>query len=107
MLWRMNGTRLAALAVFGLVVAAACTAKQTNGQECLKNADCESDRCIQYVCVDPNANRVPSTTDSGTPAADAGADVAADTAAPADTGTPDTGTAADTEPETSADTGSD
>ena len=106
MLWHMNRTRLAALAVFGLVVAAACTAKQTNGQECLKNADCESDRCIQYVCIDPNANRVPSTTtDSGT-ASDAGAD-AADTAAPVDSGAPDTGTAADTEPETPADTGSD
>lgn len=104
MLWHMNRTRVAAVAVFGLVIAAACTAKQNNGDECLKNADCESDRCVQYVCVDPAGQRAPSTpTDTGV-ATDGGADTA-DTAPPADTGT-DTG-AADTAAETTADASSD
>lgn len=94
----MNRTRWSALAVLGFVaVAAACTSKASNGEECLKNADCESDRCVQYVCVDPNSSRAP-LGDSGAAetAADAAPEAAPDTAMPpADTGT-DTGTAADT-----------
>jgi hypothetical protein len=104
MLAAMNRSRLTTwggVALLALVVvAAACTAKQQNGEECLKNFDCESDRCIQYICVDPNASRAPTTvTDSG----------AADTA-PADTGPADTGMASESggdAAETSAETATD
>ena len=107
MLRRMKRTRLTAVALLALGAAiwGACTAKQQNGQECLKNADCDSDRCIQYLCVDPNASRpTGGVTDSGT-VVDTGAvvdapkdsapDAPADTGA-ADTGPPDTGAAMDT-----------
>jgi hypothetical protein len=102
MLGRMNRTRLAALAVLGFTLAAACTSKLNNGEECLKNADCESDRCIQYVCVEPTALHVP------TPVADTG--VAAETAV--ETGTDagvDSGkdAAAEVAAETSSDTSAD
>jgi len=91
----MNRTRWSALAVLGFVaVAAACTSKASNGEECLKNADCESDRCVQYVCVDPNSSRAPAGDSGAADAADAAPDAAPDTA-PVDTGA-DTGTAADT-----------
>ncbi len=106
MLRRMIRTRLTAVTLLALGVAiwAACAAKQQNGQECLKNGDCESDRCIQYVCTDPNASRPVTTTatDTGTPVVDTGTDgVAADTA-PADAGA-DTMMAAETAADTSGD----
>jgi hypothetical protein len=107
MLRRMKRTRTAALAALGLmiVVAAACASKQNNGEECLKNADCESERCVAHVCVDPVAAQVPSSSDTGV-AAESGSD-AADSGggvdAPKDTNPAD---AADAGPETS-DTGAD
>lgn len=97
----MVRSRLIAVALlgFGVVLGAACAAKQQNGQECLRSDDCESGRCVQYVCIDPNASRSAPSTDSGTAVetgGDAGGDAGAvDTGAP-DTGAPDTGTAADT-----------
>ena len=102
MLRRMNRTRLAALLVLGAIaVAAACTSKANNGEECLKNADCTSDRCVQYVCVDPSASRAPS--DSGA-AAETAADAAPETTTPADTGTAaDTADAGSDTADTSAD----
>jgi len=98
MLRRMNRTRLAALVVLGAIaVAAACTSKANNGEECLKNVDCVSDRCIQYVCVDPSSSRAP-ISDSGV-----AAETAADTAPKPDTAPADTGaTPTDTGAETSA-----
>lgn len=107
MLRRMIRTRLTAVTLLALGVAlwAACATKQQNGQECLKNGDCESERCVQYICIDPNASRANTTVapDTGTPVVDGGADtmMAADTA-PADMGA-DTMMAA----ETPEDTGSD
>lgn len=98
----MVRSRLIAVALlgFGVVLGAACAAKQQNGQECLRSDDCESARCIQYVCVDPNASHSAPVTDSGT-AAETGGDTGVRDTGPADTGTadtgaPDTGTAADT-----------
>jgi hypothetical protein len=97
----MVRSRLIAVALLGLGVAlwAACAAKQQNGQECLVSDDCESSRCVQYVCVDRNASR-PVATDTGVAAVDTGgaadtgaADVAAEAAAEAAV---DTGSAADT-----------
>src|SRR5207237_1333661 len=85
MLGRMKRTRLTTWGGAGLLaviaILAAGTAKEQNGQECLKDFDCESDTCVQHVCVDPNASRAVTTVDSG---------------APADTGPADTGTAPDT-----------
>ena len=74
----------AALAVSALLafigaVAAGCHSEQQNGQECLKNDDCESKRCIQYVCVDPASGKI---ADSGQPPVDAPSEAASD--APAD-----------------------
>ncbi|MBL8721868.1 MAG: hypothetical protein JNL79_38130 [Myxococcales bacterium] len=82
-----------------------CNSSQQNGQECLKNDDCESKRCIQYVCVDPASGKFQS--DAATEAASDSAGDVADAATPdsppgdatptdtgaADTGTGDTGTA--------------
>jgi hypothetical protein len=97
----MNRTRLAALSLlFVLGVAAACTSKANNGEECLKNADCESERCVQYVCVDPRSSHA-QLPDTGAPVeagadavpdtrpdtpADTGSDAGADTATPSDAG---------------------
>jgi hypothetical protein len=102
MLGRMNRTRLAALAVLALIIAAACQGKLNNGEGCLKDVDCESDRCIQAVCVEPKAAQVPAgATDTGTEtAADAPAETAAsDTAPPA----PDTAEAGSDTSDASAD----
>lgn len=71
-----------------VAAAAACTAKQQNGESCLKNFDCESERCIQYICVDPNASRG-VIGDTGT--------------APADTGVADSGPADSGAAETTSD----
>lgn len=100
MLPRMSRTRAAAMAVLGVFLAAACAStKLNNGEECLKNADCESDRCVQYVCVDPNSSRIP-IVDSGS-AGDSAGETAVDTgAAPAEA-------AAETAAETSTDAGAD
>jgi hypothetical protein len=76
MLALMQRTRLAAAALLGLGVAllGACESREQNGQQCLKNDDCESSRCVAYVCVDPASSQPPydggttadtSTTDSG------------------------------------------
>ena len=102
MLGRMVRSRSIAVALLGFGVAlwAACAAKQQNGQECLKADDCESARCIQYVCVDPNASRPAVTVDTGTAVetgTDAGTDTGAETTPPPPT---DTGT------DTGSDTGS-
>lgn len=84
MLGRMKRTRPAiwggAVLLVAIAALAACTAKQQNGQDCLKGFDCESNTCVQRVCVDPNASRTPTTVDSGTAT---------------DTGPVDTGTAMD------------
>lgn len=101
MLPRMVRSRLIIVALLGLGVSfyAACNAEQQNGQDCLKHEDCESNRCIQYVCTDPNASRLKPSPDTGV-AAEAAVDTgavdtgAADTGA-VDTGAADTGTAAD------------
>lgn len=103
MLGRMVRSRSIAVALLGFGVAlwAACAAKQQNGQECLKADDCESGRCIQYVCIDPTASRPAVVTDTGT-ASETGADAAADAVdSSADTSTPDTATT-----DTGSDTGS-
>lgn len=100
MLPRMVRSRLIIVALLGLGVAvsAACNEQQQNGQECLKHEDCESNRCIQYVCTDPSPSKLKPSADTGV--VDAAADVAADTTSPpdtaTDTGVVDTGTAADT-----------
>lgn len=96
-------------AVFAFVGASvlfiACNSKSENGAECLKDTDCQSDYCVQYVCVDPNAGK------GVLPAADTGTSTdstPADTAMPmdaSDTGAGDTGSPMDTS--TPADTGSD
>jgi hypothetical protein len=91
MLQRMVRSRLiaAALLGFGVALSVACTAKQQNGQDCLRSEDCESGQCTQYVCVDPNASR--PVLDSGT-SADAAEGGPSDTA-PVETGPSDTGAA--------------
>ena len=106
MLGRMKRTRMAALAVLAVIIAAACQSKLNNGEECLKNSDCESDRCIAHVCVDPNSSRVPTTTtDAGSAdATDAAAADTADSAPPKDTAIADS---AEVGSETSSDTGAD
>ncbi len=76
----------------GGVLTVGCQSEQQNGQECLKNDDCESKRCVQYVCVDPASGK--TAIDSGTTPVDAPADVAPETTA--ETAATDTGTAADT-----------
>lgn len=68
-----------------------CNSEQQNGQECLKSDDCESKRCVQYVCVDPASGK--TAIDSGTATDTPAAEVAAETAAETST---DTGTTADT-----------
>jgi hypothetical protein len=106
MLRRMIRTRLTAVTLLavGVAIWGACAAKQQNGQECLKNADCESDRCVQYICIDPNASRPGITTggDTGTPVVDTGAEAAPTDTGPADAGA-DTMMAAETAADTSGD----
>lgn len=115
MLQSMVRIRHAAVALLGCLAALpfACAAKQQNGQECLKSVDCESERCIQFVCVDPDESKIPvGNTDTGL-AAETGPD-AADTGtamdAPGDTGAPDTGSPDTGTPDTGTmpdDTGTD
>ncbi|MBL8719576.1 MAG: hypothetical protein JNL79_26545 [Myxococcales bacterium] len=79
--------------LFG-ALAMGCNSEQQNGQECLKSDDCESKRCVQYVCVDPAAGKTGIDSGTATDApADAPAEVAAETTPETST---DTGTVADT-----------
>lgn len=71
-----------------------CNSSQQNGQECLKNDDCESKRCIQYVCVDPASGKIES--DAATEAASDSAGDATDSGTPGDSTSTDTGSAGDT-----------
>lgn len=81
-----------------------CNSSQQNGQECLKNDDCESKRCIQYVCVDPASGKIESdaaTEAASDSAGDAGGDAADSGTAdstPGDSTSTDTGVGADTGP---------
>jgi hypothetical protein len=109
MLSLMHRLRSAALALLAVSVAlvVACQGKQQNGQECLKDGDCENAQCIAHVCTDPNAGRPPfdgavtasetSVSDSGaeTATADAAGETSSTDSEAADTGTPpsDTGAA--------------
>ncbi|MGZ5966123.1 MAG: hypothetical protein ACXWP4_00550 [Polyangiales bacterium] len=93
---RFRSAALALLAV-GVALAVACQGKSSNGQDCLKDSDCESNSCIAYICVDPNASRPPfdgGTTTAETSTTDSGA--ADGDAAPAETSAMDTGTETDT-----------
>lgn len=104
MLGRMNRSRPAiwgGVVLLGVASVFACTAKQLNGQECLKNFDCESERCLQGFCTAPPGPAPTSAVDSGATVVDTG---------PADTGPADTGSdsGADTmAAETAADTSGD
>lgn len=102
MLGRMNRPRPAIWGGVVLLSVFACTAKQLNGQECLKNFDCESERCIQGFCTGPVGPAPTTAVDSGATVVDTG---------PADTGPADTGSdsGADTAmaAETAADTSGD
>jgi hypothetical protein len=94
MLSAMHRLRSAALALLAVSVAlvVACQGKQQNGQECLKDGDCENAQCISYVCTDPNAARPPFDAGPDTATADTGsADVASEAAAEtsSETGTED------------------
>jgi hypothetical protein len=106
MLGGMNRSAVAAVALLGLItVGLACgVPKQPNGGTCLKDFDCEFERCVQYVCVDPNASKITPETDGGQPTDTAvepeetGADTdQPDTTPPEDTLTPDPDTGTDTE----------
>ncbi len=95
----MKRLRLTAVALLGLasVLWLACATKQQNGAECLKGSDCESDRCVQYVCYQPEQSKI-ALPDTGTATvADTGTDAPAvaevgDTATTPETGDNDTGT---------------
>ncbi len=86
----------ATLALVAVLGTPGCHSLQQNGQECLKNDDCESKRCIQYVCVDPASGKA---TDTGVAPSDTGGAEAA-TDAPA----ADAADAADAPAEAEADT---
>jgi len=94
MLMRMKRLRLTAVALLGLasVLWLACATKQQNGAECLKSSDCESERCIQFVCYNPAESKI-ALPDTGTVAVDAGSDtpVIADTGPETATTSMDTG----------------
>ncbi len=59
-----------------------CSAKGHSGDNCVKDFDCESGRCVQFQCMYVGNNPI------------APVDVGADTG-PADTGPADSGSAAD------------
>ena len=82
MLGRMKRSRLwGGVTLLAVVTLFACAQKQLNGQDCLKNFDCESERCVEHFCVEPPSS--PTTaTDTGAVATDSG---------PADTGPAETG----------------
>src|SRR5258708_12673039 len=69
--------------------AIACSTQRQDGQDCLKDDDCESDFCVAHVCVQPGAGQPTADSappvDSGSPEAAADAsDAAGDSpAAPA------------------------
>jgi hypothetical protein len=65
-----------AIALANLV--AGCSAKAHSGDTCLKDFDCESNRCVQSTCVYAGASPI-DPGDAATDATDA-ADAAADTA---------------------------
>lgn len=109
MLLAMHRLRSAALALLAVSVAlvVACQGKQQNGQECLKDTDCENAQCVAYICTDPNAARPPfdagpdtataaeTAAEAATEAAtEASVDETSTTDGAADSGTPsDTGAA--------------
>ena len=62
----------------------ACEFLRSNGQDCVKDRDCISDRCIQEVCVELGAS-----PQRPTPAADAAPTSAPDTAGSATDAAPD------------------
>lgn len=88
MMLRMFRRMRAPLLAVSLVLVPACDADQQNGQECLKDDDCASRRCVGRICVEPGAGQPPfdsaAVTDSGSESASGDGDAEAGADAPSD-----------------------
>jgi hypothetical protein len=81
---RVFGLATIVAATFAIAhLAAGCSAKAHSGDQCVKDFDCDSNHCVQYVCMELGSSPV-SPSGSSTVTTDAAPEAAPDSATATD-----------------------